>query len=268
MFFNGVIVRNRLQVIGNSFLRLAMVRGLSRYLGQVVVNEFPKSGGTWLGQMLGSALGLPFPRNTWPRLGPSILHGHYLDPFGMKRVVVMWRDGRDVMVSWYYHNLFANERESQRLVKRVQRVLHFEELANIRANLPSFLEYAFTEQVYPRFTWVEFTRVWCGRKGIVHARYEDLRRGTAGELQRVVRDLTGDSLPWARAVSVAKEFSFERQSGRKPGQENSWSFMRKGIVGDWKNAFTQEAKEIFHRYAGDALVRLGYEKDDSWVRGI
>ena len=41
--------------------------------------------------------------------------------------------------------------------------------------------------------------------------------------------------------------------------------MRKGIVGDWKNYFNKEAREIFNHYAGDQLIKLGYEKDRSWV---
>ncbi len=56
-----------------------------------------------------------------------------------------------------------------------------------------------------------------------------------------------------------------RQSGRFPGQENKKSFMRKGLVGDWHNYFTQEARELFAHYAGDELILLGYEQDQTWV---
>ena len=101
---------------------------------------------------------------------------------------------------------------------------------------------------------------------MTHVRYEDLRRNTAGELQRIVLELSGRRLGSEEAVSIAEEFSFERQAGRRPGEEDKRSFLRKGVVGDWRNHFSQEARETFDRYAGSELMLLGYERDRSWVR--
>ncbi len=42
-------------------------------------------------------------------------------------------------------------------------------------------------------------------------------------------------------------------------------FLRKGIVGDWKNTFTSEARGVFNRFAGEELILLDYEKDERWV---
>ena len=39
------------------------------------------------------------------------------------------------------------------------------------------------------------------------------------------------------------------------------------MVGDWRNQFTREAREVFDRHAGEELILLGYEKDHSWVDG-
>ena len=52
----------------NALVRGGMVHLLSGPLGLYVINEFPKSGGTWVGQMLGRALGVPFPRIAYQRL--------------------------------------------------------------------------------------------------------------------------------------------------------------------------------------------------------
>lgn len=258
----------------NPVVRFGMANLLSGPLSLYVINEYPKSGGSWLGQMLERALGLPYPRNRFPEFRASIMHGHYLHlmdgtslrPRGAKNVLVVWRDGRDVMVSSYHHSLFKNERSNGRLVEMTRKELDFPDYEDVRANLPRFVEYAFTRQRYPRFSWADFARRWNGRKGVVHTSYEILRHDTAGELARIARDLTGRELSLERAREVAEEFSFERQSGgRKPGQENKGSFVRKGIVGDWRTQFTQEAREVFDRYAGDELIRLGYEPNRSWV---
>jgi hypothetical protein len=115
---------------------------------------------------------------------------------------------------------------------------------------------------------VNFVRRWHGRKDAIHVRYEDLHGDTAGKLQRIVLGLTGERLRLEEATAIAEEFSFERQAGRQPGEENKRSFLRKGLVGDWRNHFSREAKATFDRYAGDGLILLGYERDRTWVEDV
>ncbi len=270
----------------NELLRAGMVHLLSGAVPLYVVNEFPKSGGTWVGQMLGRALSVPFPTlvngNRFPVLRPSIMHGHYLSPWGIKNVVVCWRDGRDVMVSWYHQLLIPHEWNKQQVVK-FRRELPLENYDNVYGNLTAFIEYTFnnpralrfpwvdfvrpfTSLHAPNFSWADFVRRWHGRKDAIHVRYEDLRRETARELRRVVLGLTGRRLSPEEATAIAEEFSFERLAGRRPGEEDKGSFLRKGVVGDWRNHFSPEARETFDRYAGDELILLGYEQDRTWVR--
>jgi sulfotransferase family protein len=267
-----VKLSHRISGESNALLRIGMVHLLSGAIPLYIVNEYPKSGGTWVGQMLGRALGVPFPRNRFPVLRPSVMHGHYLRPWGMKNVVVVWRDGRDVMVSWYYQNLFSHEWRNDLQVERARRELSFRNYDNIYANLPEFIEWTFTQKCSPRlswtdprFSWTDFVRRWYHRKDVVHVRYEDLRRETAGGLQSIVLKLTGVHLSSEKANAIAEEFSFQRQAGRRPGEEDRKSFLRKGVVGDWRNQFSKGARETFDRYAGKELVLLGYEHDSSWI---
>jgi len=250
----------------NELIRAGMVHLLSGAVPFYVVNEFPKSGGTWVGQMLGRALGVPFPRNRFPVLRPSIMHGHYLRPQGIKNAVVVWRDGRDVMVSWYHQQLIPHE-WNELQVARSRRELPLGDYDDVYGNLPAFIEYAFTRPHSPNFSWADFVRRWYGRKGAVHVRYEDLRRDAAGELRGIVSELTGEELGSERAAEIGAEFSFERQSGRRSGEEDKKSFLRKGVVGDWRQQFSPEARRVFDRYAGEELVLLGYEHDRGWVEG-
>lgn len=63
---------------------------------------------------------------------------------------------------------------------------------------------------------------------------------------------------------VVEANSFQRLTGREPGQETSGAFMRKGVAGDWKATFTERDREIFREEAGDLLVELGYEDGHDW----
>ena len=39
---------------------------------------------------------------------------------------------------------------------------------------------------------------------------------------------------------------------------------RKGCIGSWKEAFTDEHKALFKQVLGKELITLGYEQDDNW----
>lgn len=249
----------------NGTLRAGMAHLLSGAIPLYIVNEYPKSGGTWAGQMISEAIDVPFPRNRLPVFASSILHGHYMRPTGMRNVLVVWRDGRDVMVSWYFHCLFPNERANAPLVEQVRSEVPFHDYENIHANLPAFIEYAFTRQRQPGFSWADFVRRWYGRENVVYTSYESLRGDTTSELQRLCHELSGQILDEGTARRVVENWSFSRQSGRLPGEESRDSFIRKGVIGDWRNQFSREAREVFNYHAGEALLMLGYELDDSWV---
>ena len=95
-------------------------------------------------------------------------------------------------------------------------------------------------------------------------RYEDLLERPAAEMGRLLSFLgVEDSEETVQRCIEAT--SFERLSkGRKRGEEDSSSFLRKGIAGDWKNVFTEEDKKIFKQAAGELLIELGYERDHRW----
>lgn len=256
-------LKNKLEIA----IRYFMVYNLSSYFPLYIVNEHPKSGGTWVGQMLGQALELPFPRNQFPLLRSSIMHGHYLKSQGMKNTIVVWRDGRDVMVSWYHHCLLKNDsgRNSSH-VDACRQIIRFADYNNIQENLPAFIEYCFTQKQHSlRFSWVDFVRSWYNHSEAVHVKYEALRQNNIGELQRIVKELTGRELTQEKATKIVEELSFAKQSGREPGQENKNSFLRKGIVGDWRNHFSQKACQVFDHFAGKELILLGYESDITWI---
>jgi hypothetical protein len=95
-------------------------------------------------------------------------------------------------------------------------------------------------------------------------RYEDLLAEPVGEVVRLLAFLEADSdEEVARACVEAASFE-QLSGGRTQGEEDSSSFYRKGIAGDWKNYFTEEDRQAFKGEAGELLIRLGYERDLDW----
>lgn len=250
----------------NGFLRILYVKGyLSPFFDSYVITEYPKSGGTWLSQLLSSSLEIPYPRNKLPEFKNSVVHGCFLKSGLNNKTIVLNRDGRDIMVSFYYHCLVKKPRVSEKEVDRITADLGITDIENIKENLPSFIDYSFANKTYPRFTWSDFVKQWHGNKSVVHTSYEALNEDAATEVQKILKGLGESSITMDKIKQVVDQFSFEKQTNRKKGQADSSDFLRKGIVGDWENSFSQEARELFDHHAGNELILLGYEKDRSWV---
>lgn len=94
-------------------------------------------------------------------------------------------------------------------------------------------------------------------------RYEDLLEHPFEETRRLLKflDARSDDETVERCVQMT---SFEQVSQRKRGEEDSASFFRKGVAGDWKNVFNERDRRVFKEVAGDLLIELEYEQDDDW----
>ena len=114
---------------------------------------------------------------------------HILNPWNMRNVVLVWRDGRDVAVSLYHHMLLGHEKMSGERIEGYRQRMGIDDPTDVSANLPRFLEVTLTDPVFPRFTWSEFVKTWNGRAGTVATRYEDLLANPAEELARVATEL-------------------------------------------------------------------------------
>jgi len=238
----------------NAASRSLVLRG---YIGSpgtnVVVNEYPKSGGSWFSQLLAHVLEIPFPRNRLPMLETCLMQCHKIRPLNMKNVVIVWRDGRDVTVSYYYHLLTGNEYGDNRQVNSTLKMLGITDPNDIERYLPRFIEALMNCKIGPKFNWPTFVDRWVGIDGVLETRYELLLADAEGELNRIANSL-GYSPSSALIAEAVENFSFKKQADRSAGSEVVGSFLRKGVSGDWKNKFTPEAEEVFNAYAGAALV--------------
>lgn len=204
-----------------------------------------------------------------PTTSPDVIKEiHRLCP--ESKVIHIIRDGRDVEVSWTHHRwnrskdqggiqiLDPEEKERREAYRqgsaKIQQLGFFDE-GKLRARARSWRNR--TETL--RSDGLELLG-----NNYVETRYEDLLRNTPQEVERLLEflEVSSDGQTTKRCINRA---SFENMSGgRQRGEEDATSFFRKGVSGDWKNAFTDKDKKIFKEEAGDLLIKLGYEKDDNW----
>lgn len=121
----------------NMLVKRAMVHNVQGFgPPKIVLTEHPRSGGTWVSQMLADYLDIPTPRNRLPTHRRCILHGHYLYVADPHDTIVMWRDGRDVIVSLYYYHLFFRRNTMPGWAEKQQERLGITDPADIQRYLP------------------------------------------------------------------------------------------------------------------------------------
>lgn len=95
-------------------------------------------------------------------------------------------------------------------------------------------------------------------------KYEELQHNTYETMCEILSFLNIDIDSKSLEKSIENS-SFKKMSkGRDAGTEDTTSHQRKGIIGDWKNHFTDQHKKIFKSEVGEFLIEAGYEKNNDW----
>jgi len=228
----------------------------------------PKTGTNWVCKMLAAYLGIPvheFWLSKWPQFAPAVVHMHRFLPFegARRRTLYVMRDGRDVVVSDYHHRMRDRGRDAL-LAAELDRYLgKGYDPAAVSANLPNFIRYL-VQRTEGSTDYVSHLEAAFAHP-YVRLRYEDLLEDAAAALGQALAELLRESVDPVRLARAVEGERFEVVTGRARGSEQADAFVRKGISGDWRNVFNREAAEIYAAYAGETLVRCGYEPDQEWV---
>lgn len=265
--------------------------GIHRYpVHQIFVIGLPKSGTTWLHNML---LELPgfnpryypslskkdeegrfLPESEYDNIDNSFFthapkHGYSAYRFHIRasdrnleiltrqanKWVVTYRDLRDVCVSRYFHYKSAPDNHYYPLYQRLPQQEAFDHTIEIMRT-----------QFLPWIQgWREAARRMPGQ--ICEVRYEQLWSDTRNELERVL-GFFGIRAPesffenaLATKISAPKDLKESLGDRTRFVKRNT---ARKGGTGGWREYFTESQKEAFKKFAGDFLIELGYEKDKNW----
>jgi len=98
---------------------------------------------------------------------------------------------------------------------------------------------------------------WLDHDEVLSIHFEDLINDRTSALTRIMDHFLARAPLHAPRQLILNSL----EASINPGQSPTF---RSGKTGEWKKHFTDEHKKIFKDVAGDLLVRLGYEKDNSW----
>lgn len=163
----------------------------------------------------------------------------------------IFRDPRDVVVS---HVFYVTEMEARHVHHG-----YYQALPDFNARLhASILGRPDADVEFPDIA-ARFAPYlgWLDQPDVQSLHFEDLIHDRASALSRIMDHfLARASLPLPRELVLdAIESAIDPR--RSPT-------FRSGKTGEWKKYFTEEHKTAFKDIAGDLLIRLGYEKNNSW----
>lgn len=158
------------------------------------------------------------------------------------KAVQIIRDGRDVAVSGWFHNLRTG---GDKFKQKFPTLSHYIRYLIKNHWLPYINEArAFGKQHPNRY---------------FELKYEDLHVNANATISKLFQFLEVDSAE-KMITQCIDSASFKKiTKGRNEGQEDRRSFFRKGVAGDWKNHFDQQALDTFMQLGGQMLRDLGYE---------
>jgi hypothetical protein len=234
---------------------------------------YPKSGTTWMCQLLADYFRIPFPQYAIFPLGfPAVLHSFEKPSSSYRSGVYMLRDGRDALVSSYFHVRGLMLGGSPAAYYR-KLFAGLDPQAPARENLETYFE-RFLKYPTGGWTklphWGEHVRSFLSLKpgSLVGVKYEELLFDGPATLGGAIEQLVGSVANSERIAEALRRCSFESQSGRKQGEESRDSYFRKGEAGDWKNHFSPTMAKLFAEQFGDVLIAAGYEPDSSWAKQV
>ena len=164
--------------------------------------------------------------------------------FPKAKIICMVRDVRDVAVSFAYH---------------------FKRGDSNKFNDDGTFQESYLKQVME--AWCAYSmhiRSNLSDGGLKVIKYEDMVMNPDTVISAIYQFMSVNSDDGI-LKKVVEETSFENMSGgRKPGEEDTKSYFRKGIVGDWANHFGVKEKEIIKQIGGQELILWNYTSDLNW----
>lgn len=237
----------------------------------VFVAGFPKSGTSWVTQVVSDYLRWPFiDLSFFPIGSPAVIHCHFLPKAGRPAMIYVVRDARDIIVSLYFHLVRAiPEGDNPPIPKHL--IPYFRGLKNkdhVHDFLPIFIKRHFERPYGTSRNWnqhlIAYRRL--GDTAPPLLRYEDLLDTPFDAFKGALVGLTGDEdFNEEQLRQSIERFSFERQTGRNRGEANAKSFLRSGKSGDWRNYFTKESAEVFWELYAEGMKAAGYEEGNDWI---
>jgi hypothetical protein len=172
-------------------------------------------------------------------------------PYKYKVFFVM-RDPRDLLISWYFSGKYSHT-----LVGDLGEIRQQLERLDVEDGLLYGIDHLEHNGTFKaQRSWADSLT---SDSNVMLVKYEKLITPDNILLFRQLLNHCDIRIPDNELDALLKSYSFEKLSGRKPGQEDQNAHYRKGVWGDWKNYFSNKIQNRFTEATGDLLAVWGYK---------
>lgn len=186
------------------------------------------------------------------------------------KVIWVIRDPRDVLISWFYHDLRAmTPHKARHFIAKPGWARMLQRLRLLRGEqVPLALRSDWKESYFAdraaelcRF----YADSWAHRDQCLLIRYEDLLTDCRAQLQRVA-DFLGVTTATDELADIERTYSFTNLTGGVG--EVVGGHVRRGQSGDWQNYFDTTLLESLPAGFTELVQQLGYERSNEWCRQV
>jgi hypothetical protein len=244
----------------------------------IFIAGLAKSGTTWLTNMFASLDGFDrFIPQQWHLSGPTkreesrnlydlypgffeefknrlaVIHSHtwgrpsnveILRASGLKYILTV-RDPRDSLISQYWY------------VR--QRPHHWDYRFASSNSLGEYITYQLESREYEQS--IDWIRTWIKNRDAdksIILKYEDVLNDTYSAMRTTI-DFMGLKCSDSEVQKIVEANTFEKYAGRERGREDTSSFFRKAIHGEWKEVFSERQRKFYANFGEDVIEFFGYE---------
>ena len=185
------------------------------------------------------------------KTGSQWIRAIFKDPRVYHRAFFVMRDPRDVVVSWYFSSRYAHGLMGG--LGEVRKTL---------SDVPQSEGLCYSIRYLEDFGLFNALSSWADAaerdENVMLIRFEDIAGDRSAAHFLRLFDHLDFAIPEAQALQLLEDYSFERLSHRKKGEEDQKAHYRKGVAGDWANHFDDQVLTTFNDVTGDLLTKLGY----------
>jgi hypothetical protein len=233
----------------------------------VFIVSYPKSGNSWVRFLIANYISektIDF--NTVQSLIPDIesapdkinnikhtprfIKSHSAYNAKYPNVIYIVRDGRDTAVSYYYYHI---------LIGRIDKNMDF------RTYFYDF----FMKEKSKFGGWGEHVNSWRSASNVLFIKYEDMLSDTENEFKKILKfsglELNPEKINRAlhnasfKNLQQIESMNRDYMQQKHNVQDSGYGFVRKGILGDWKNHFDDEMLAVFNSKYSTTMYEIGYK---------